>query len=84
MKSYTFNQHVKQIPQKDLPTPQKLNRIYTEGCFSGRDQIDPTTNALDETVDVLNPYHTPEERHHWTQGFKDAIYHMVKHYKKYN
>ncbi len=57
-----------------------LTRIYSEGCFAGREQIDPAIEALDATVEVLNPYHRLDEREHWAQGFIDAVRHMNKHW----
>jgi hypothetical protein len=55
------------------PDSYNLTRIYTEGCFAGRDQMDPTIDAFDATVDVLNPYRVPAERERWTLGFRDAL-----------
>lgn len=59
-----------------------LTRIYSEGCFAGREQIDPAVEALDATVEVLNPYHTADERKHWALGFIDAVRHMSKHWPR--
>lgn len=50
-----------------------LSYIYADGFFAGGEQIDPNIDALEATVDVLNPYGTPEERERWALGFKDAI-----------
>jgi len=55
-----------------------LTRIYSEGCFAGREQIDPAIETLDATVEVLNPYHGADEREHWALGFGDAVRHMAK------
>jgi len=57
---------------------QTLARIYTQGCLVGREQIDPTLDALDAMVEVLNPYGTADERGYWAQGFKDAVLHIVR------
>jgi hypothetical protein len=57
-----------------------LTRIYSEGCFAGREQIDPVVEALDATVEVLNPYNSADEREHWALGFIDAVRHMNKHW----
>lgn len=59
------------------------NILYTEGCIVGREQIDPSTDALDETADVLNPYRAAEEREPWALGFKDAVNHAVKYIRQY-
>jgi len=55
-----------------------LARIYSEGCFVAREQIDSPMDALDATVDALNPYGAVEERDRWALGFKDAVRHMAK------
>jgi hypothetical protein len=57
----------------------RMSGIYAEGCIAGRGQVDPAIDSLDETVDVLNPYHGPEERHRWALGFKDGIRHLARH-----
>lgn len=56
-----------------------LTRIYSEGCFAAREQVDPAIEALDATVEVLNPYHRIDERAHWALGFIDAVRHMSRH-----
>jgi hypothetical protein len=55
-----------------------LTRIYTEGCFVGREQLDPGVESMYATAAVLNPYHAADERHHWSQGFTDAVRHMTR------
>lgn len=55
-----------------------MTRIYTEGCFIGREQIDTGIETMYATAAVLNPYSAAEERHHWSLGFVDAVRHMVK------
>jgi hypothetical protein len=57
-----------------------LTRIYSEGCFVGREQIGATTDDLGTTADALNPYHGAEEKERWALGFMDAVRHMAKHY----
>lgn len=59
-----------------------LTRIYSEGCFAAREQIDPAVEALDATVEVLNPYHRLDERQQWALGFCDAVRHMSRHWPR--
>ena len=62
------------------PRRYDLSVVYIEGSLAGKEQIDPAIDALDATVDVLNPYQVPEERESWKQGFKDAVRLVAKHY----
>ena len=55
-----------------------LTRIYSEGCFVGREQIDASAEFLDSTVNALNPYHAPDEKERWASGFMDAVRHMIR------
>ena len=45
-----------------------LGLVYREGCFAARDQIDPSLDDLDATVNVLNPYQIAEKRDRWAMG----------------
>lgn len=55
-----------------------LTRIYSEGCFVGREQIDAAVDTMHAAAAVLNPYHVAAERHYWSLGFTDAVRHMAK------
>ncbi len=61
------------------PGHYDLSIIYIEGSMAGREQIDPAIDAIDATVEVLNPYQTPDQREHWKQGFQDAVRLVAKH-----
>jgi len=67
-------------PPSTASSARGLTIIYSEGGEVGRQQIDPSIDALDATVDVLNPYLAAVERDHWAMGFKDAIRHMAKNF----
>lgn len=63
-------------------TTAKVSRTYDEGWLAGRDQIDPSLEALDATVAVLNPYSTSPENERWAAGFMDGLsfaYRMMQH-----
>ena len=76
-----YNQRTGNSTLSNHNTPNyNLCLIYTEGCFAGRGQIDPTTVDVDATIDVLNPYHIREKRMSWALGFKDAVNHAAKNY----
>ncbi|MBF0324545.1 MAG: hypothetical protein HQL42_05675 [Alphaproteobacteria bacterium] len=63
-------------------TGTALARIYAEGCFVAREQIDPAIEEMDAAMEVLNPYQTPDERGHWARGFIDSIRHMSKYWPR--
>jgi hypothetical protein len=61
------------------PFSYRLTDIYHEGFAAGSVQIDPSAQSLDAVVAAINPYPAGEEWRHWTEGFQDAVYQILKH-----